>query len=68
MYKNDFSKFINVSKRLRKTSYTLTHSSLASLLWDIDKQNSPRCDAADSGVPSGAILFAWRNFIEKYKN
>ena len=38
----------------------LTHLSLASLLWDIGKQNSPRCDAA-----SGAILFAWRNFIEK---
>ena len=24
----------------------LTHLSLASLLWDIGKQNSPRCDAA----------------------
>ena len=42
----------------------LTHLSLASLLWDIGKQNSPRCDAAKRGVPSGAILFAWRNFIE----
>ena len=36
----------------------LTHLSLASLLWDIGKQNSPRCDAAECGVPSGAILFA----------
>ena len=37
---------------------TLTHISLASLLWNIGKQNSPRCDAAECGVPSGAILFA----------
>ena len=44
---------------------TLTHLSLASLLWDIGKQNSPRCDAAERGVPSGAILFAWRKFIKK---
>ena len=29
-----------------------------SLLWDIGKQNSARCDAAERGVPSGAILFA----------
>ena len=36
----------------------LTHLSLASLLWDIGKQNSPRCDAAERGVPPGAILFA----------
>ena len=27
-------------------------------LWDIGKQYSPRCDAAERGVPSGAILFA----------
>ena len=27
-------------------------------LWDIYKQNKPRCDAAKRGVPSGAILFA----------
>ena len=44
----------------------LTHISLGSLLWDIGKQYSPRCDAADRGVPSGAILFALRNFIEKW--
>ena len=37
---------------------SLTRLSLASLLWDIGKQNSPRCDAAERGVPSGAILFA----------
>ena len=43
----------------------LTHLSLASLLLDIGKQNSPRCDAAERGVPSGAILFAYRIFIEK---
>ena len=44
----------------------LTHLSLASLLWDIGKQYSPRCDAAEPGVPSGAILFAYRNIIEKW--
>ena len=40
--------------------------SLAFCLWDIGKQKSPRCDAAERGVPSGAILFAQRNFIEKW--
>ena len=39
----------------------LTHLSLTSFLWDIGKQHSPRCDAAERGVPSGAILFAQRN-------
>ena len=40
------------------------HISLANFLWDIDKQNSPRCDAAERGVASEAILFASkRNFI-----
>ena len=39
-------------------SKPLTHLSLASVLWDIGKQNSPRYDAAERGVPSGAILFA----------
>ena len=38
--------------------HPLTHISLASLLWDIGKQYSPRCDAAERGVPSGAILCA----------
>ena len=36
----------------------LTHIRLESLLWDIGKQDSPRCDAAERGVPSGSILFA----------
>ena len=31
---------------------TLTHLILASFLWDIGKQHSPRCDAAERGVPS----------------
>ena len=36
---------------------------------DIGKQNSPRCDAAERGVPSGAILFAKRIFIKNlFKN
>ena len=39
----------------------LTHVSL----WDIGKQNSPRCDAAKRGVPSEAILFADILLIEK---
>ena len=43
---------------------TLTHLSLASLLWDIGKQHSPRCDAAERGVPSWAFLSAWRNFTK----
>ena len=38
--------------------HCLTHLSLASHLWDIGKQNSPRCDATERGVSSGAILFA----------
>ena len=40
----------------------LTHS-LASFLWDIGKQYSPRCDAAERGVPSGAILL---DLLEKW--
>ena len=43
----------------------LTHISLASFLWDIGKQISPRCDAAKHDVPSGISLFAFMNFIEK---
>ena len=38
--------------------YVLSHLRLASFLWDIGKQYSPRCDAAERGVPSGANLFA----------
>ena len=43
----------------------LTHISLVSFLLDIVEQNRPRCEAAKLGVPSGAILFADMNFIEK---
>ena len=32
---------------LGSTSNGLTHLSLASFLWDIGKQHSPRCDAAE---------------------
>ena len=53
-----FSAFINALDYL-------IYISLASLLKDIGKQNSPRCDAAERGVPSGALLFASRNFIKK---
>ena len=42
-------------------SVCLTHLSLASLLWDVANSRAPE------GVPSGAILFAQRNFIEKWK-
>ena len=38
---------------------------MASLLWDIGRQYSPRCDAAERSIPSGAILFPYRNFVEK---
>ena len=47
------------------SSHDLTHISLVFILWDIGKQHSPRCDATERGVPSGAILFAWKSFIEK---
>ena len=42
----------------------LTHIRMASF-YGIGKQNSPRWDAAKRGVPSGAILFAYKKFIEK---
>ena len=51
--------------RLTLARTPLTHISLASFLWDIGKYNSPRCDTAKRGVPSGAILFAYVIFIEK---
>ena len=43
----------------------LIHIRLASFLWDIGKQNNPRCDDAFCGVTSRAFLFAYMNFIEK---
>ena len=45
--------------------FFLTHISLASFLWDIGKQNSPRCDGAEHGVLSGAILFGYMIFMDK---
>ena len=53
------------SELQQDTCLILTQLSLASLLLDIGKQNSPRCDAAERSVPSGAILFAKKIFIEK---
>ena len=58
---------------LKITAYCIdvsTHIrvSLASFLWDIGKQNSPKCDATKRIIPSGAILFAEKIFIEKSKN
>ena len=50
--------FVMLSGFERNLSNYLTRLSLSSLLWDIGKQNSPRCDAAERGVPSGTILFA----------
>ena len=53
--------FLFILKSLHQFNHVmplLTHLSLAALLWDIGEQNSPRCDAAKRGVPSGAILFA----------
>ena len=44
---------------------TLTHLSRASFLLDVGKQYSHRCDAAERGVLSVAILFAKRIFIKK---
>ena len=44
---------------------TLNPYKPCNLLRDKGKQNSPRCDAAKRGVPSGAILFAYMLFIEK---
>ena len=41
-----------------KQIFELTHLSLASFLSYIGKQYSPRCDAAQRDVPSGAIIFA----------
>ena len=44
---------------------SLTHLSLPSFLWDIGKQHRPRCDAAERGVPPGAILFAQKKKSSK---
>ena len=55
----------SICNPLMQQMHLLTHLSLASFLWDIGKQHSPRCDTAKHGVPSGSILFANRIFIEK---
>ena len=39
-------------------SHGEAHISLASFLWVIGKQNSPRCDAVKRDVPFWATLFA----------
>ena len=50
------------------TLYTLEHISIASFIWDIGKQSSPRYDTAEcSSVQSRAILFAQRNFFKKFR-
>ena len=49
---------ISLSPLDTNDGFSLTPISLGSFLWDIGKQNSPRCDAAKRGVPSRAILFA----------
>ena len=38
--------------RRKVSNSNLTHLRLASLLWDIGKQNSPRCDAAECKMNS----------------
>ena len=58
-------RFLDFFKITYVLTIYLTHISLASFLWDMGKQNIPRCEAAKRGVPSGAILFAYMNFIEK---
>ena len=44
-------------------SFSLTHISLASFLWDIGKQCKTRQDAAKCGVWSGSPLFAYMRFF-----
>ena len=54
-------------RSITHVSLTHIHVSLASFLWDIGKQYSPICDAEKCGVPSEAILFAHKKFIENIK-
>ena len=53
---NSFNGIDPMTKTIRH--YLLTYISMASFLRAIGKQYSPRWDAAECGVPSGAILFA----------
>ena len=47
-------------------SAMLTDISLASFFWGKGKQNSPKYDNVKHSLPSGAILFAYKIFIEKW--
>ena len=59
--------YLEIGTYLVFTMYwVLTHLSLSSLLLDIGKQHGPRCEASERGVLSGAILFAYRNFVRKW--
>ena len=50
--------FFSSSAKFLTQSWLITMLPSVTHLWDIGKENSPRCDAAERGVPSGAILFA----------
>ena len=66
---NEIQKLYQVFVENESSDYELwtclTHISLFVILWDIGKQHSPGCEAAERGVPSGAILFAYRKFLKK---
>ena len=53
---------LDFQKKIRQIQTGFRHQifmrELASFLCDIGKQFSPRYDAAEPGIPSGAILFA----------
>ena len=49
---------VSASHDTGKNYLLVTLITTASFLWDIGKQNSPRCDTAERGVPSGVIMFA----------
>ena len=48
------------------TKFDITFIRQVFFLWDIGKQNSPRCDAEKRDDRSGAFLFADIFFIEKW--
>ena len=50
---------VDLEKRKMLILWNITHTCISlAFLWDMGKQYSPRCDAAECGVTSGAILFA----------
>ena len=54
------------NKNILKFSPSMFHElSMVSYFEDIGKQNSPRWDVTQRGVPAGAIPFAYKYFIEK---